>query len=301
MISVVLAARRGGGALRACLQRLVPQVEAVGGELIVVVAGGVGDGGPPTFVPYVVLVRAGRDELVPRLWGAGIPRARFPWVALTSTDCLPEDDWTRAIVRAARSDPTCAAFGGPIDPPADARPADWGLFFARFHAFLSPHGEGPDAGLPGENSAYRRDALERAWAEPADGFWEAFVHRRLVDLGETLRARPDMRVRMAAGNRLADRVRERVLHGRHFGSRRTVGGLESGIRIATAPALPLLLAVRAGLRVARRRPRLLARFVVALPWILILLGAWSLGEARGYADQRNRIRVPAKATPSRRR
>ena len=300
MISVVLAARRRGAALRACLEALVPQVEAVGGELIVVIAGGVQDDGVPEPAPGAVVVHADRDALVPSLWGMGIPRARFGWIALTSTDCLPAGDWVAAIVRATRAEPSCAAFGGPIDPPPHGRPADWGLYFARFHAFLSPPGEGPEAGLPGENSAYRRYALERAWTDGGDGFWEAFVNRRLAELGETLRARPDLRVRMAAGNRLADRFRERFRHGRHFGSRRTVrGSLESSIRIASTPLLPLLLSVRAARRVARRRPGLLPRFLVTLPWVLLLLGAWSLGEAAGYADQRNRMRIPANVTPSR--
>ncbi|MGH7570234.1 MAG: hypothetical protein ACREMK_00120 [Gemmatimonadota bacterium] len=295
---MVLAARRRGGALRACLESLVPQVEALGGELIVVV-GSREDDGVAALAPGAVLVYAGGDALVPRLWGIGIPRARGHWIALTSTDCVPDDGWIAAIARAVRAEPSCAAFGGPIEPPGQGSPADWGLFFARFHAFLSPPDEGPAAGLPGENAAYRRGALDRAWADRDDGFWEAFVNRRLVALGETLRGRSDLRVRMAAGNRLAGRIGERYRHGCHFGMHRTVGGwMESWMRIASAPLLPPLLAARAGRGVARRRPALLPRFLATLPWTLILLGAWSLGEARGYRDQRKRMRVPTNATPS---
>ncbi|HET9582144.1 MAG TPA: hypothetical protein VFP76_04950 [Gemmatimonadota bacterium] len=295
MISVVLAVRRRSG-LRDCLDTLRPQVAAIGGELIVVAAGRFGE--RPAGPAVEVRVEAGDDALVPRLWGIGIQRARYPWVALTSTDCVPADDWIAAISRAVGEDPPCAAFGGPIDPPRHGSSTDWGLYFARFHAFLNPPGEGPDAGLPGENVAYRRAALERAWTDRDDGFWEAFVNRRLAALGETLGGHADLRVRMADGNRLTARARERIRHGLHFGSHRAVGGgLERGLRIAAAPVVPLLLTARAGLRVGRCRPALLARFLVALPWTLILFGAWSLGEARGYTAQRNRIRVPTNETP----
>lgn len=296
MISVVLAARCRSG-LRDCLEALRPQVEAVGGELIVVHAGCIDD--RPAAPAVEVRVEAEPDALVPRLWGIGLQRARLPWAALTSTDCVPADDWIAALVRAAREDPSCAAFGGPIDPPRHGSAADWGLYFARFHAFIAPPGEAPDAGVPGENVAYRQDALEHAWSDPREGFWEAFVNRRLAALGETLCGRSDLRVRMADGNRLTDRARERIRHGLHYGSHRAVaGGLERVLRIAAAPLLPLLLAARAGLRVGRRRPALMPRFLVALPWTLILFGAWSLGEARGYAAQRKRIRVPTNETPS---
>ena len=65
MISVVLAVRRGGDAARACLEALVPQVEAAGGELIVVVSGDVPADALPAIAHDSIRVDAGRDALVP--------------------------------------------------------------------------------------------------------------------------------------------------------------------------------------------------------------------------------------------
>lgn len=298
MISVVLAARRGGDVLRACLESLAPQIEAGRDELIVITAGAE-RGTLAALAPRAVHLEAEQDALVPRLWGIGILHARAPWVALTSTDCRPADDWLAAMTRASREVPAPAAIGGPIEPPAGGRPVDWALYFARYHAFLPPGDDGPVAELAGENTVYRREPLERAWVERSDGFWEAPVNQRLMAAGETLSGRAEMRVRMLGGNRLRARAAERYRHGRHFGSNRVIGGRpERWARALSTPLLPPWLSLRIARRVARRRSDLLPRFLATLAWTLVLLGAWSAGEARGYLDQRKRIRVPTNATPS---
>jgi hypothetical protein len=54
------------------------------------------------------------------------------------------------------------------------------------------------------------------------------------------------------------------------------------LRVLAAPVVPAVLIARLAGRVAARRPRLLPRLVLALPYLLCLVGSWSAGELTGH-------------------
>jgi hypothetical protein len=86
--------------------------------------------------------------------------------------------------------------------------------------------------------------------------------------------------------RLRDALIERFAWGRSYAGVRSAGfarGRRLGFALAT-PLLPLLLSARIAALVWRRGGvARIGRFVGALPWVLLLLAAWSAGEAAGYA------------------
>lgn len=72
--------------------------------------------------------------------------------------------------------------------------------------------------------------------------------------------------------------------GRQYGNyrRSDASALTRALRIAASPAVPLVLIGRVIRRVAARRPALLGTLLLGFPYLVCLLGAWSLGEAIGY-------------------
>jgi len=74
--------------------------------------------------------------------------------------------------------------------------------------------------------------------------------------------------------------------GRHFGRYR-VAGASAARRLAWIAASPLVLAVllgRIARRVTSRDRRLVPPLIRSFPWLLVLLGSWAAGEARGYVE-----------------
>ena len=96
-----------------------------------------------------------------------------------------------------------------------------------------------------------------------------------------------MRVTLGGPTRIADAVRLRMRHGRHYGATRP--GLVGPRRlayVAAAPAVAPLLVARVARRVRAKRPDLQPMLVQALPWLALLAAAWAGGEMRGYLSGR---------------
>ncbi|WP_218081772.1 glycosyltransferase family protein [Anthocerotibacter panamensis] len=221
---------------------------------------------------------------MPQLWGLGIQQSQAGLVALTTGHCVPTPGWVEGILAWGRSEPLYAGRGGPIAGPEGRAARDWAVYFTRYSAFMPQAGQGRAAReIPGDNAVYRRADLERFWLDRQEGFWETLFHERLRQAGRGLYFAPEMQVRLGETAGAGDFWRARFRHGAHYGSTRP--GTSWGgriLRIVAAPLLLPFLIARIGGRVVRQRPDWLGKFCWALPWLVIFLGAWSLGELKGY-------------------
>ncbi|MGH9548739.1 MAG: hypothetical protein ACRD3W_05155 [Terriglobales bacterium] len=137
--------------------------------------------------------------------------------------------------------------------------------------------------VPGDNAAYRKDALDRCWQNRDNGFWETLFHHELRNNGEQLYMIPDVQVRLGHTDNAWDYFNVRYQHGFHYGSTRPgTRGVTRILRVLAAPALLPYLVLRIGRRVAQRRPDWLLQYAIALPWLLFFTLGWSLGETAGY-------------------
>ncbi|MEO6221794.1 MAG: hypothetical protein ABIP90_00990 [Vicinamibacterales bacterium] len=146
-----------------------------------------------------------------------------------------------------------------------------------------PHtlGSGRTAGeIAGDNAAYLRAALDRHSTTFDRGFWEVDFHRQLRADGGWLAAIPAAAVEFSRSFPFATIFRHRFVHGCFFGAGRVKSGVREARRILlAAPLVPFILAGRAAIRAAGGPSSW--RFVVALPWFLVLATAWAAGEAWG--------------------
>ena len=283
-ISVVVGSKNAGQTIEHCLRALHAQIGGLTAQIILV--DGSTDGTAELIsqrFPEVQLIRADPKLLTPHLWALGIKNAKAPIVALTISQCIPSDDWISRILLVAAAQESCAAFGGPIEGPSHGSMKDWAVYFSRYSAFMPPVQPQSVIDLAGDNAAYRRVALNGFESEMASGFWENLVHHHLLVEGWKLYLSPDIRAQLGPVANVWSFCRERFRHGRYYGSTRPrASGLMRALRALTAPALMPFLLLRIGLRVTRQRRDWLANYLFSMPWSVVFLSFWSLGEMSGY-------------------
>lgn len=290
-LSVVLASPDGEPhALEQSLTALGAACEGLRFELIVVTAS------QPVrltaVLPHGTAVRAlalPRGTLTPLLWSHGYRAARGEIVAFTTAQCTVQRGWARALVQCIAAG--FVGVGGGLELAAGASCTDRALFHLRYSAF--PGGGGGGSGvrcqetheIPGDNAAYRRDALLRHDKSLDRGFWEVDFHRRIRAEGARLARAYEMTVQFALAPSLASLAVQRFQHGRHSGAWHVFSGVRKRWQIiAAAPLVPGVLLLRIVRRAAGPRAggssALRPLFGSLLP-LLILSSAWAAGEAVG--------------------
>jgi hypothetical protein len=233
--------------------------------------------------PVVRAVRAACDRSVPQLRGQGLRLARGEVVAITEDHVVAPPEWAAAILDAHARHPSAAAIGGPVDNHRTGSALDWASFLCEYSEFLPPVAAGVSAAIPGMNTSYKRRAIEACGDLFYAGVWETFLHARLLELGEELRAEPALLLQHNKSFGWGEFLSQRYYLARSFAGMRVASGgvLRRAAYALASPALfPLLL-----WRIARRAlaKGYGAELRRAAPALLTFILAWTAGEAVGYA------------------
>jgi len=277
-LSVVVGSNAGAGTVARCLGALEPQRD--GAEVLVCEP----QPSPPELrerYPWARFVeRSG--ALVPELWTAGIEQSRGRLVALTISPMVPAPDWIESVrAQQERHD----AVAGAIEPAPGLRISDWAEYFCRYQRDMLPFDAHECADLPGDNSAYKRELLERTRDLYRDGFWEPVVNAKLAEEGVVLWHTPEVVVQQGRSAGAAAFTRQRLVHGRAHGAQRGArfGSGRNLVGVLASPLVPLLLTARL-VREALAKRRHRVRVLLALPYVVLFNAAWGLGEARGHLE-----------------
>jgi len=231
--------------------------------------------------PSVTLLKGKTGQLVPHLWKLGYDEAKGKIIAFTSAQCIPNSQWIEIFLKVLYSG--ASGVGGPILSPNNGSSIDWALYFSRYSAFLPTGSAKEVATIPGENAAYKSETLRLCVPEIQNGFWETLVHLCFEEKGINLIAEPKMGVRLASNNPLADTVRQRIRHGRHFGSTRPGNNLLNRLsRLVSSPMIAPYLLFRIVIRVYQNKMSWIPHLIKSLPLLTLLLTAWTIGEIGGY-------------------
>ncbi len=204
-------------------------------------------------------------------------------IAFVEDACVVEPGWADAI-RTSFSNGACHATTGPVMQGDAASRTDWAVYFVEYAPFAKGAGQF-DAGVPGSqpirlagiNFACRREALL-----PSRTIREAELSIRLAGSIRWVEAAAVRHVRhYAFSEAIADRWRFGQTYGRERWSDRP--GPLRRLGLAAAPAILSVQLARLAACVVRR-PRLIGPAVLAMPRTVVLLTAWSLAEALGWAD-----------------
>lgn len=221
------------------------------------------------------------DALIPELWRDGVRAASGERVAFTTAHCVPAAAWVERLLQCELSDYVAA--GGVIenDPNADAR--SWGIYLLRYSAVAPPLAPVETTGIAADNAIYRREEIIRHQDLLQLGFWEPSFHERFIAAGMKLRLVPELKVMHCNRYTTLLFMRQRRRHGRAFGLER-VDRYGAGRRLALVvlwPAAPIIHFLKLATAIWGR-PHLREHFAAALPWFVVFLLSWSIGEIQGY-------------------
>ena len=234
------------------------------------------------FPDGVNWIEAEPRSSMPRLRQIGADAAIGPVCAFLEDACVVRPGWVEALIKAFTDDCLVAATG-PVARAAPATPVDWAVYLAEYGPFATG-GDRPIARLAGINFALRREAL----TTPSP-IREAEVAERLLATGGRMMSVAGAEVTHTRQYRFGPAVVDRHRFGLEYGRERWGDGPGPRIGRLAAPAILLIQLARIG-RILMRQPRLIGTFVRCSPRLLVMLGAWSIGEAKGWARYRGGLR-----------
>jgi hypothetical protein len=298
-LSVVVNIVDGGAALRRVLHAIASQHDPPAMQIVVPVDASIAEAAAvASSFPGVEVVElgsvstrhssasaSGQHELYEQRRATGLRHARGALIALLEDRAAPRPDWARRLVEQHRQLPH-AVIGGAVEC-ASTDLLNWAFWACDYSRYALPFASGPRDWLSDVNVSYKRRALDATRDVWQDRYNEARLHRALADRGETLFLTNDAVVEFKAAYRsLGPLLAERVQWGRVFGAARAAD-LSASQRVrllAAGPLLPVVLLLRHA--ATQRRLGNGRRFARALPLVLSMLTAWTVGEVQGYFTQR---------------
>ncbi len=283
-LTVVLAVTEPWPAVKPCLEALVPQVRALGAEVIVASNDGRGVVREASWGDEVaVMERPGASPY--RCRAEAIARARGEIVAVIEDHCVPSEGYCREVLAAHTRHPEAAVIGGSVDNGAREALIDEASFFISNTAFVRPVAAAvAQTCVFGQaNVSFKRASLAAHQVSDRD---------TLTELQLALRA---------AGVRFAVDERVHVVHDQRLGTVGTVlvhfddarcrtclvgdererGVREAARRIALGPWRIASSTARIAARVVMKKPGYRLAGVRAAPAIALLIGAQVAGEIAG--------------------
>ena len=279
--SVVVASFSGEEPLRRCFESLKP----LGPDVEIVVATDAGAGVVERLVhdcPAAVFVRAPAGTNVFRLRAQGVDAASGRFVALTEDHCEVVPGWLESLLECLEAGHSIV--GGPVEAGLDQRTYDRALYLCEYGLHMPPLSDGPVSSLSGLNVAYPRERLLACRSTWHEAFYEPEVHEALRAAGCELHRVARAGVKTFLRMPLAVAIPHLFRGGLRYGGRRRLRVPEwtRPMLALGAPALPTLLLWRIARATLGRRRERLAWIGSGLPYMVLLLGAWSGGEAAGY-------------------
>jgi glycosyltransferase involved in cell wall biosynthesis len=299
--TVVIPAYRAADTIAAVLLGLQGQDLAEPFEIVVVASGG----DTTAAITRRMCPRATVVEVDTRLApGAarnlGVAHARGDVVAFLAADCVPDPDWLRRRVEAHRAGHSLV--GGFVDMATPTTLAGWAQYFSKFWGMLAYErrtmvGRGPLFHL-----SYARRVLDEfgPFLEAPIAGEDTAYNDRLVRAGHRVCFDGAIRVRHLNTPRLADVLAAQREQGAATGALCRDGSVARYY----APSVQggwwrsLRTTWRAGVTVARYRPRWLARYLVVSPLVLSIIGTRRRAFRRALRDEMSAEGMVESTTPT---
>lgn len=278
-LSVVVACDGGIGHLPQTVDAIVRACNGIDAEIVVAHSAGAPIALPDTCAIPLRTVTATSD-LVPVLWGSGVAQSRGVVVALTTTQFRVEPEWATALLHEISAQGV-AGVGGRMAVSRSADALTRAAFFLRYSEHMGSEPSFQPRDIAGDNAAYVRNIVVRDYPDVANGFWEVDAHRLMRSTGEHFGRATKAVAVFEPEFTLGEMIRNRFVHGGHFGAYRVRAlGWPRWRALAVTPLVPFVLLQRILARV-RRSDVGVGSMLTSVPLILVLLFAWAAGEARG--------------------
>lgn len=231
--------------------------------------------------PEAKIVSVPAGTTIPEMRAAGIRAATADAIGVIEDHVIVPPHWTEAMLGEIANGSDVVA--GPVENHATETLVDWAAFLCEYSAVLPPLNDGPSDWLPGNNTVYRRQVLQRFDALLDDGKWENHLHDHIKKDGGTLTLRNDIISGHKMHYTFGLYFSQRYLYSRSFAGMRVSGEtLPKRILMGCmAFALPPLVYYRV-VRNVTTKGRHLSELRRSLPMLVPFSISWGAGEIAGY-------------------
>jgi hypothetical protein len=228
-------------------------------------------------------------------WAEGFRRARAPLVAVSEDHGFPAPNWAETLIDAHEKHPDALAVCPALEngnPQTLTSWANFGLSFCEWYADASEPPRPVPSGA-GHNTSYKRDMLLAMYGHDLDRWLnpERVMHGDIVAQGKTILLDPRTHVAHVNLSLPMSYFGVSYAGGRVFGAARSTQWSRPR-RLLYAVLFPLVPAIRLNRMLEHYntpKKRRNAKFLPALPLILLGLGCHAFGEAIGYLFGSGRI------------
>ena len=267
--SVVVLAYRSAGTIAAVLRGLQDQDIAEPFEVVVVASG---NDATAAIVhrghPEVLLLHASERLTPGASRNAGVQAAGSAIVAFLADDCIPDPSWLRLRVEAHRSGHLLV--GGFVDSAEPSTLAGWAQYFAKFWSLQRLNTTRAEGRGPLFHLSYHRSTLGFRFDESLVAGEDTAFNHALIAAGRRVWFDAAIRVRHLNDRRWRDVLAAQREQGASSGVACREHELDAYYRpsIYGGPWMPLVQWWRAARVVARHRPQLVGRFLLASPLVV---------------------------------
>jgi hypothetical protein len=219
---------------------------------------------------------------IPHMWRDGILMAKGDWVATLTAHCVPNRDWLDRALNATNAEDEVAGIGGAILLPDNASRVTRAMHLLRYLAY-TPETHGTKLEPAADNAVYRRRLILDEGSLLDAGFWEPEFHAKFRSRGFVTTYDATLQVQHLNRYTVREFCSQRIEHGSAFGRSRMRGKSRPKklFYLLVSPLLPVLFFSKI-LGSAKRRGMLSRTWLTPIPWLMLYLSAWGMGEALGY-------------------
>ncbi len=230
--------------------------------------------------------QGGQHELYDRRRACGLAAATGDIIAMLEDRGHPSRDWAKTLVR-LHAQGKYNVIGGAIECQEPVNLLHWAFYVTDFGRYGRPFASGSVGWVSDVNVSYTRKGLEDTRHLWRERFYEMIVHRFLMGRGEELHLSNELVVNhrrppITLGRLLRERLEWGILFG--FVRTKQTSQFERIGLIVGGPLIPPVLWVRHGLIQVQKGRGL--RYLRALPYVIMMTTAWTLGEVWGYITRR---------------
>ena len=282
-VSVVIASVNGLPEIEECLCALEHQLGGIDYEIVV--ANRCHDG-TAEFIrhrfPDVQLLDFQEQISIPRLRAIAMAHAKSDIIVVTEDHCIAPENWLAEIVKAHKLG--YMVVGGAVENGKTDRIIDWSVFLCEYSSSMLPIATGEVRSIPGNNAAYKKEALDLIDDDIKKNCWEFFLHEEMKKKGVKFFSDPSIVVKHKKEFGFFYFLSQRFHYSRSFaGMRGNLMPVASRLYyLFASPLLPFLLGLRVARNVIVEKKRLYKELFLSLPALSIFFISYAAGEFVGY-------------------
>ncbi len=228
----------------------------------------------------VKLIKLDAECGIPEMRANAIEHASGEFLVITEDHCIAPENWLTGIVEA--HDSGYEVIGGAVENVSVRRLIDWAVFLCEYSSFMPPIVKGETLFITGNNTSYKRSVIEKVDKALLTDYWEYFLQKELQQSGVRFLSVPSLIISHKKEFGFFYFLSQRFHYSRSFAAMRKRKSPMSDqlIYLFYTPILPFHLIWRIAQNVRQKR-RNYREFLLSLPFLLIFMGSYALGEFIG--------------------